>query len=109
MRDARREVPIQQAYPEATSVSLAVHLVASITSPSGRAIRNEMNQVVEQAIAALGAMDQEILALRHYEELSNVETAGVLGIEEKAASIRYVRALARLKKVLADIPGFMDA
>ena len=53
--------------------------------------------------------DREILALRHFEELTNKETAEVLGIEQKAASIRYVRALARLKEVLGKVPGFFDA
>jgi len=49
-----------------------------------------------------------VLALRHFEELTNKETAEVLGIEVKAASIRYVRALERLKSVLKGVPGFFD-
>jgi hypothetical protein len=32
----------------------------------------------------------------------------VLGIQQKAASIRYVRALRRLKEVVAKIPGMED-
>jgi RNA polymerase sigma-70 factor (ECF subfamily) len=46
-----------------------------------------------------------MLALRHFEELSNNETALVLGLSKAAASNRYVRALARLKKVLDQLPG----
>ena len=46
-------------------------------------------------------IDREVIALRHFEELSNQETAEVLNIEPKAASIRYVRALKRLKEILA--------
>jgi RNA polymerase sigma-70 factor (ECF subfamily) len=53
-------------------------------------------------------IDQEVLALRHFEELSNSEVAEVLGIQQKAASIRYVRALRRLKDILSQIPGFVD-
>jgi RNA polymerase sigma-70 factor, ECF subfamily len=34
--------------------------------------------------------------------------AEVLGIQQKAASIRYVRALKRLKAILAELPGFAD-
>jgi len=34
------------------------------------------------------------------------QLARILGIEEKAASIRYVRALRRLKEVLSHVPGF---
>ena len=37
-------------------------------------------------------IDREVLVLRHFEELSNVETAEVLGIETSAASNRYIRA-----------------
>jgi RNA polymerase sigma-70 factor, ECF subfamily len=48
------------------------------------------------------------VALRHFEELSNAETAAVLGIDPSAASSRHVRALRRLRQVLKSIPGFFD-
>lgn len=54
----------------------------------------------------MDALDREILALRHFEELTNQEAAAALQIIQKAASIRYVRALRRLKGVLADLSGF---
>ena len=47
-------------------------------------------------------LDREVIALRHFEELSSAETAEVLGIEPAAASKRYVRALSRLKELLVD-------
>ncbi len=53
-------------------------------------------------------VDREVLALRHCEELTNRETAQVLDITEQAASVRYVRALARLKNVLTAIAGATD-
>jgi len=53
-------------------------------------------------------VDREVLALRHLEELSNNEVAEVLGIKKAAASNRYVRALGRLKDLLATIPDFAD-
>jgi RNA polymerase sigma-70 factor (ECF subfamily) len=53
-------------------------------------------------------LDREIIALRHLEELSNAEAAEVLGLSKTAASNRYLRALARLQKVLENIPGFLD-
>jgi RNA polymerase sigma-70 factor (ECF subfamily) len=49
-----------------------------------------------------------VLALRHFEMLTNDETAAVLGISKSAASNRYVRALKRLKEILAAVPGFGD-
>jgi len=53
-------------------------------------------------------MDREILALRHFEMLSNGETAQILGIKKSAASNRYMRALKRLKEIVAGIPGLME-
>ena len=48
-------------------------------------------------------IDREVLMLRHFEDLSNKEVAVVLGIQENAASNRYVRALSRLKGLLGDL------
>ena len=109
MRDAAREVSIHAgAYPQATSLSLAAHLLGHLTSPSHAAVREEMTLKLEQAIESMEPIDQEVLALRHFEELTNSEVAEVLDIQQKAASIRYIRAVARLKDVLQQIPGFFD-
>jgi RNA polymerase sigma-70 factor (ECF subfamily) len=108
-RDAGREVVFSgDRYPQTTSVSLAAQLLGHLTSPSQAAARAETLAQVEQAIAAMDPLDQEVLALRHFEELSNSEVAEVLGIQQKAASIRYVRALKRLRIVLSQVPGFFE-
>lgn len=107
-RDAAREVPVFGAYTQATSASLAIQLVGDWTSPSQAAVRGELLDRVRSAIASLNPMDQEILALRHFEELTNTEVSQTLGIEPKAASIRYVRALKRLKDTLSAFPGLFD-
>lgn len=107
-RDAERELPIFGQYPQATSASMAIHLVGDWTSPSQAAVRGESLDIVERAIATMDPIDQEILALRHFEELDNNEVAEVLSIQPKAASIRYVRALKRLKEVLSTVPGLLD-
>lgn len=106
MRDAEREESIQARLSEGTSVSLSFHLLAHLTSPSQAAARAELMALVEEALAGLSDTDREVLALRHFEELTNSEVAEVLGLERKAASIRYVRALGRLKSVLERLPGF---
>ena len=49
--------------------------------------------------------DREVLALRHFEQLTNAEAAQVLGIQERAAAKRYLRALQRLKEILSEMPG----
>ena len=41
--------------------------------------------------------DREIILLRHFEQLSNGETAQALGLSEAAAGMRHLRALRRLR------------
>lgn len=108
MRDADRERSIQARPADGTSQTMTFHLLGRLTSPSQAAVRAEMSALVAQALDDMNEIDREVLALRHFEELTNKETAEVLGIEVKAASIRYVRALARLKDVLRGVPGFFD-
>jgi RNA polymerase sigma-70 factor (ECF subfamily) len=67
-----------------------------------------MQLILQDAINALDPLDREILALRHFEELSNDETAQVLDIKPSAASNRHIRALKRLRDVLKATPGFFD-
>jgi RNA polymerase sigma-70 factor (ECF subfamily) len=38
--------------------------------------------------------------MRHFEQMTNQEVAGELGLSEAAASMRYLRALRRLKDLL---------
>jgi RNA polymerase sigma-70 factor (ECF subfamily) len=107
MRAAGREQPIDvTADTGATSKSMALLLAADRTSPSQAAIRAEMSRQIETAMEGMDPIDREILALRHFEELANGEVAEVLGIAEKAASIRYVRALGRLKQILEGLSDF---
>ncbi len=109
MRDAAREVSLHRGgYPQATSVSLAAHLLGNLTSPSQAAMREEVSRQLENALESMSTIDREVLALRHFEQLTNGEVAEVLDIQQKAASIRYVRAIARLKDILVQIPGFFD-
>jgi RNA polymerase sigma-70 factor (ECF subfamily) len=109
MRDAGREVSLQRgAMPQATSVSLAAQLLGRFTSVTQAVQRAEMQLILQEAINAMDPLDREILALRHFEELSNQETAQVLGIKPSAASSRHVRALKRLRESLRTTPGFFD-
>jgi RNA polymerase sigma-70 factor (ECF subfamily) len=59
---------------------------------------------MQEVLNAMDPIDREVLALRHYEQLSNSEVAAVLGIDKSAASKRYARALVRLKEILAALP-----
>jgi RNA polymerase sigma-70 factor (ECF subfamily) len=110
MRDAGQEVSLfRGAMPQASSVCLAEQLLGRLTSPTQAALRAEMQVRLQEVLNALDPLDREVLVLRHFEELSNGETALVLGITKTAASNRYVRALRKLKDILASIPGFFDS
>lgn len=105
-RDAARDVSINRGpLPEATSAALAAQLVGKLTAPSQAAMRAEMKIRLQDALNQMEPVDREVLALRHFEQLSNSETALILGLSEPGACNRYVRALERLKKVLAAMPG----
>jgi len=103
-RDARQELPF--GHPQGgrgSAACLASCVAGALTSPSGAAARNEDVARLEAALNELDDVDREILLLRHFEELSNSETATVLGLQAPAASKRYVRALARLKQIMESI------
>jgi RNA polymerase sigma-70 factor (ECF subfamily) len=97
-RDARREISLFNRLPEASTALLAARLVGSLTAPSEAAVRTENRLEVEEALNAMSDLDREVIALRHFEQLSRAETAEVLGIQESACSKRYVRAMQRLSE-----------
>jgi RNA polymerase sigma-70 factor, ECF subfamily len=108
VRDAGREVCLYQgALPETSSAALAAQLLGHLTQPSQAAIRAEMKIRLQDALNSMDALDREVLALRHFEQLSNAETAQTLEIRESAASKRYIRALKKLRTILSSMPGGM--
>jgi RNA polymerase sigma-70 factor (ECF subfamily) len=98
-RNVSQEVSIAKSNCD-TSVSIAAQLAGNLTSPSNVAMRGERLARLREALDSMDEIDREVLALRHFEELSNNEVAEILGIQKTAASNRYVRALKRLKQVL---------
>lgn len=105
-RDPRREYSIDGRWSaESTATSLNHHLAGRLSSPSSAAAKAESAAVLDRALEGLGDLDREVLVLRHFEELTNGETAQVLGVTEQAASMRYVRALDRLRHVLEVLPA----
>ncbi|MBX3420062.1 MAG: sigma-70 family RNA polymerase sigma factor [Pirellulaceae bacterium] len=105
-RDARMEVglPHNQGGGD-TSLAIAAQLVASLTSPSRAVQKAEQIAFVQQSLNQLPELDREVIALRHFEELSNAEVAQVLGIDSSAASKRYLRALKRLQEIISQLRG----
>ena len=100
---ARRDVGREQslhALASPSADSLAGQLVGHLTSPSQAAIRGEWHEQLRNALESMDPLDREVLALRHFEDMSNAEVAQALGLHKDAASKRYVRALVRLREIL---------
>lgn len=93
----------RNSFQSQDSFSIASILVANTTSPSNAVSKRELMQLVESSLQTLSESDREIIALRHFEELTNKQSAEVLEITEKTASIRYVRALTKLKTALSEL------
>jgi RNA polymerase sigma-70 factor (ECF subfamily) len=97
------------ALPEANSVSLAAQLLGRLTLAAEEAERAEKQIRLQEALNGMNPLDREILALRHFEELSNPEAAEVLGISQAEASKLFIGALKRLKDIVSSIPGFLNS
>ncbi|HMF19929.1 MAG TPA: sigma-70 family RNA polymerase sigma factor [Gemmataceae bacterium] len=109
MRDAGLEVSLYRgALPAASSAALAAQLLGQHTSPTEAAVRAERLLRIQEALNSLEPIDREVLSLRHFEQLNRAETAQALGIKESAAGKRYIRALKRLKGVLAEMSGGLE-
>jgi RNA polymerase sigma-70 factor (ECF subfamily) len=106
--DVRGDISLYRgALPEATSVSLAAHLLGRGGGEDDQAaVRAEQKLLLQEALNAMDPLDREVLTLRHCEQLSNDETATVLAIPKSQASETYIRALKRITLILAALPGF---
>ena len=99
-RSVGREVREAPAAPQATSIALVDRLMGSGLTPSVVMAEDEFRLRLQEALDGMNPLDREVLVLRHFEEMSNVETAQALDIGVDAASKRYIRALERLAGVL---------
>ena len=105
-RSLDRERPMLAAgLNDRSSVELAGRLVDPELTPATAAVRQELQRRLHAAIAELAEADREIILMKHFEQLSNQEIAAFLGLSEAAASMRYLRAVRRLKASLAPESG----
>ncbi len=102
---AGRELSLYRgALPEAPAAALAAQLLGKAATPGEATARVGLKVRIQEALNGMGALDREVLALRHFEQLSTAETALVLGLTESATCNRYVRALERLRGILCGTP-----
>ena len=107
-RDAYREAhPQARADDDNSAPTCDVDVFPdTATSPLSRITRQDRHAILRRGLMRLDDSDRAILELRHEEGLGNGDCAALLGISEKAASLRYVRALKRLKDVLGEYSEF---
>lgn len=100
-RSVDREQPAHvPADMDHSSMALANQLVDGEVTPMAAATQRELAARVEQTIGDLPEQDRDILLMRHYEFLSNQEVAEALGLSQPAASMRYLRAIRRMRELL---------
>lgn len=104
-RSVDREQPlVAQGNVDHSTMELAGQLCDPELTPAAAATAQELAVHVQSAIELLEERDREILLMRHYEQLSNQDIAQALSLTEPAASMRYLRALKRLRKLLDGDP-----
>lgn len=102
-RSLDREQPILgPVADDRSTMELVVQASDPELTPAAAAAQNEIARKVEATINELDENDREIILMRHYEHLSNQEVADVLGLQPPAASMRYLRAVRRLRELLED-------
>ncbi len=100
-RSIDKEQPLQRpAWADDSSLQLAAQLVDTEKTPASAAIHQELQRRLEGAMAELDDADRDLILMRHHEQLSNQDVAAALGLTEAAASMRYLRALRKLRAVL---------
>jgi len=105
-RSIDKEQPLQRpAWADESSIQLAAQLVDGEETPASAAIHHELQRRLEAAMQELADDDRDIILMRHHEQLSNQDVAASLGLTEAAASMRYLRALRKLRAVLVPDEG----
>ena len=101
-RGVNRERPLHRPkWAEQSSLQLAEQLMDPELTPASALVRQELEQRLHLALRQLDEDDQEIILMRHFEQLGNQEVAASLKLSEAAASMRYLRAVRRLRDLLS--------
>ena len=100
-RGVDREQPLAPAgWADRSSLELAAQFVDQELTPASAALRQELERRLHDAIRQLDEDDREVILMRHFEQLSNQEVAAELQLTEAAASMRYLRAVRKLRDML---------
>lgn len=105
-RSVRREQAIDgAAFADRSALELSMVLADRHATPATEAVARELRERFVATLDAMDEIDREVICMRHLEHLSNKETAQALGLTEPAAGMRYLRAMRRLRALLAESPS----
>lgn len=99
-RSMDREQPLVSAASNESSVDLLGQLSDQELTPAAAATWHELQARFEDACRRLDDMDQEIVFMRHFEHMTNSDAAEALELTPQATSMRYLRAMRRLRKLM---------
>lgn len=99
------QAPVVAANLDHSSINLGAQISDGELTPAAAAIQNELQRKFEEAVDEMDDIDQEIIVMRHFEKLTNQEVAQVLELSEPAASMRYLRAMRRLREKFSPDEG----
>jgi RNA polymerase sigma-70 factor (ECF subfamily) len=102
-RSVDREQPLVARHRmDRSTLQLAAQLCDNELTPAAAAEWNELQNQFRAALDQLDEHDREVVLMRHFEKLSNSEVAEALDLTPPAASMRYLRAVRRLRSILAE-------
>jgi RNA polymerase sigma-70 factor (ECF subfamily) len=104
-RSLDREQPAAAAFADQSAMDLAAIVRDRQLTPAAAATHRELELRFQAAIETLDELDREVILMRHFEQLSNSETAQSLALSDAAAGMRYLRAMRRLRVLLAEPPS----
>jgi RNA polymerase sigma-70 factor (ECF subfamily) len=102
-RDVGREQHI--ATTERSSLDPLAQARDAQLTPAAMLLKKEFAEQFQHAVGQLDEGSQEIILMRHAEQLTNSQAAELLGLSEAAAGMRYLRALRQLRSLLGDSPS----
>lgn len=105
-RDAFKEIPLAPGDGHTTASLNWNSFADTATGQYTHLAREERHALLHKALEKLPENDRLILEMRIFDDMPNTDCANALGIDPKASSIRYVRALQRLKQLLAEYTEF---
>ncbi len=98
----REQAAVAKGNLDRSTIELVAQLSDRELTPAAAATMQELQRRFQAAIETMDEQDREIVLMRHFEQLSNQDVAKALGLTEPAASMRYLRAIRRLRKLLSE-------